>query len=99
MQYCNDRSACFSCALCIASPDNEILIEVEGKCNGLITNKPRGSNGFGYDPIFEVLHTGRTFAEMEIDQKQALGHRGRAFELLLPGLEKLVLTLSIHLKI
>ena len=82
MQFCKERSANFHSALCIAKPNNEIFLEVEGVCEGLITNSPRGSNGFGYDPIFEVLQTGLTFAEMEIYQKQALSHRGRAFELL-----------------
>ena len=90
MKAINNRSAYFSSALCIASPNNEILLEVEGKCEGLIVKSPRGVNGFGYDPIFEVLNTGLTFSEMETEKKQALSHRGMAFKLLLPGLKKLL---------
>ena len=82
MEPFEQRTASFHSALCMVQPNNEIFLEVEGVCEGLITNSPRGSNGFGYDPIFEVLKIGLTFAEMEIEQKQALSHRGRAFELL-----------------
>ena len=85
-----NRSAHFSCAICIASPDDEILLEVEGKCEGLITHEARGNNGFGYDPVFEVLDLGLTFAEMEIKDKQALSHRGKAFALLEPELKILL---------
>ena len=84
-----NRDAIFCSALCIASPKGEILLEVEGRCEGLITYEPRGSNGFGYDPIFEVKSIGLTFAEMTKAQKQALGHRGKAFQSLIPGLKKL----------
>ncbi len=84
----SDRSAFFSCALCLASPDGKVLFEVEGRCNGLITNTPRGNYGFGYDPIFEVEGTRLTFAEMLPIQKQSMSHRARAFDLLIPGLKE-----------
>ncbi len=85
----DDRSACFSSAICVASPQGKIMLEVEGKCEGLISKEPRGNNGFGYDPIFEVCGTGLTFAEMGTDEKQALSHRGKAFKLLKPRLKKI----------
>ncbi len=85
-----DRKAYFISALCISSPDGEILIEVQGKCEGVITNTPRGEKGFGYDPIFEVIPTGKTFAEMGEVKKQKLGHRGKAFELLKPSLTNIL---------
>jgi len=85
----DDRSAFFSAALCLASPRGEILLEVQGRCDGFITLQPRGRNGFGYDPIFEVNGTGLTFSEMNSDQKRALSHRGRALEALIPGLERI----------
>lgn len=78
----DNRRASFQAALCIATPDGSTLAAVEGHCDGLITIAPRGQGGFGYDPIFEVAHTGMTFAEMSPSRKQALGHRGRAFTLL-----------------
>ena len=86
----DNRSAYFSAALCIAAPDGSVLVEVEGRCNGLITTAPRGAEGFGYDPIFEVLGTGQTFAEMNRESKKSHGHRGRAFTLLEPKLRQLL---------
>ncbi len=90
MATSKDRRAHFSAALCIASPNNEVLLEVMGRCEGFITNAPRGHGGFGYDPIFEVESTGLTFAEMGHKKKQELGHRGRAFALLEPVLQSLL---------
>ena len=87
---CHERSAYFIAALCVAAPDGEVLLEVEGRCEGQITKAPRGDQGFGYDPIFEVNKTGRTFAEMVLAEKKSYGHRGRAFALLEPLLKKLI---------
>ena len=70
----DQRQAYFCAALCVAAPDGTILLEVEGRCDGLITAAPRGDQGFGYDPIFEVAGTGRTFAEMPLaEKKQQIG--------------------------
>ena len=85
----SNRKAKFECSLCIASGE-KVLIEVSGFCEGVITFLPRGSNGFGYDPIFEVLELGETFAEMNHEQKKQIGHRGNAFKKLKPKLEKLL---------
>ena len=90
MKLVDSRFAHFSAALCISAPNNKILIEVEGRCDGLIVQSPRGERGFGYDPIFEVLGTGLTFAEMKKEQKQNISHRGIAFSLLSPQLRKLL---------
>ena len=84
----SNRKAKFECALCIASGE-EVLIEVSGFCEGLITFSPRGENGFGYDPIFEVSELGETFAEMNNNKKKQISHRGNAFKLLKPELKKL----------
>ena len=83
-----NRKAKFECALCIAI-GTKVLIEVSGFCEGLITLSPRGKNGFGYDPIFEVSGLGKTFAEMDYLKKKLIGHRGNAFKLLKPELKKL----------
>ena len=85
-----DRSAHFCAALCIAAPGGELLLEVEGRCDGAIASEPRGDDGFGYDPVFEVTGTGRTFAEMTPNEKKKHGHRGRAFALLQPELDRLL---------
>ena len=89
---CPQRGAYFSAALCVAAPDGQVLLEVEGRCEGQITKVPRGDQGFGYDPIFEVNKTGRTFAEMALSEKKSYGHRGRAFALLEPLLKNLIST-------
>mgnify|MGYP001269521769 FL=1 len=84
-----NRKAKFECALCIASGEN-VLIEVTGSCDGSITFYPKGKNGFGYDPIFEVDNFGQTFAEMDHNIKKENGHRGNAFKLLKPELKNLL---------
>ena len=84
-----NRKAKFECSLCIASGE-KVLIEVSGFCEGVITSLPRGSNGFGYDPIFEVLELGETFAEMNDEKKKLIGHRGNAFKKIKPKLKKLL---------
>ena len=83
-----NRKAKFECALCIANGE-QVLVEVSGFCKGLITFSPKGENGFGYDPIFEVSGLGETFAEMDYEKKKHIGHRGNAFQLLKPELKKL----------
>jgi XTP/dITP diphosphohydrolase len=84
------RSAHFTAALALANPQGEIVLEVEGICPGTILEAPRGSGGFGYDPVFFVPEAELTFAEMPHSQKAALGHRGRAFAALKPRLEALL---------
>ena len=85
----SNRSAFFSAALCVASPNGKILLEVEGRCDGVIANEERGTDGFGYDPIFEVKDTGLTFSEMGFNQKQKISHRALAFQALIPGLKNI----------
>ena len=85
----SNRKAKFECALCIASKE-KVLIEVSGFCEGLISFYPKGTNGFGYDPIFEVSGLGKTYAEMDYEGKKHIGHRGNAFKLLIPKLKKLL---------
>ena len=85
----SNRKAKFECALCIASGE-KVLIEVSGFCEGVITFSPKGENGFGYDPIFEVSGLGETYAEMDHEKKKYIGHRGNAFKLLIPKLKQLL---------
>ncbi|HZG39533.1 MAG TPA: RdgB/HAM1 family non-canonical purine NTP pyrophosphatase [Nodosilinea sp.] len=88
-----DRSAQFVCALALANPAGEIVLETEGICPGEILPAPRGTGGFGYDPIFYVPALGKSFAEMSAPEKEAHSHRGVAFEQLMPQLKKLALPL------
>ena len=79
-----DRRANFTCSLALAQPDGSVATTV-GKVFGTLTWPPRGSKGFGYDPIFVPDGYQQTFGEMEPDQKNALSHRMRAFEKLIMG--------------
>jgi XTP/dITP diphosphohydrolase len=79
------RSARFVCVLCLCSPTGEVLF-AKGTCEGSIGHAPKGSHGFGYDPIF-LLPDGHTLAELTSDQKSGLSHRGHAFRALLPKLQ------------
>jgi XTP/dITP diphosphohydrolase len=74
------RTARFICAIAIASPKGDVRV-VHGSCEGRVNFAPRGSNGFGYDPLFEVPeYDWKTFAELEESQKNAISHRGRALQ-------------------
>ncbi len=73
-----DRSAAFHCVLAIAWPDGEHAI-YEGKCAGSLTWPPRGTLGFGYDPVFMPTDSELTFAEIEPEAKHAISHRADAF--------------------
>jgi len=85
-----DRSAQFKAALALAKPNGAVAVEVEGCCPGQILEAPRGEGGFGYDPVFYVPEAGLTFAEMDKTCKGQIGHRGRAFQLVLPQLQALL---------
>ena len=84
-----DRHAQFVCAIVLAKPNGTIALEAEGICPGEILDHPKGTAGFGYDPIFYVPEVGLTFAEMSPAQKHQLSHRGRAFALLFPAFQQL----------
>jgi XTP/dITP diphosphohydrolase len=70
------RAARFVCSIVIAGPGRTETFT--GRCDGLIAFSPRGTAGFGYDPIFIDPQTGRTFAELSRDEKAARSHRGKA---------------------
>jgi len=84
-----NRQAQFVCVIAIARPDGSIALQAEGVCQGEIISHPRGTQGFGYDPIFYVPEAQQTFAEMTAEMKRSLSHRGRAFQVLLPQLPTL----------
>jgi XTP/dITP diphosphohydrolase len=77
-----DRAAAFVAVLCLAWPDGHEELAL-GRVEGLLVDPPRGTGGFGYDPMFQPDGHAQTFAEMAVAQKQALSHRGRAFRRLL----------------
>ena len=71
------RTARFRCAIAFADPDG-LLLETTGACEGSITRRRRGDNGFGYDPVFIPAGYDRTFGEMAPEDKHRLSHRGQA---------------------
>lgn len=82
----------FRCVLALVDPfvkDGEPIV-VEGTCEGKITRTPRGSGGFGYDPLFLVEGTDKTMAELDEGEKNRISHRGRAFDKLRLVLEKVL---------
>ena len=81
------RAARYVCAAVLALPDGREE-SAQGTCEGAIAMAPRGAGGFGYDPVF-LLPDGRTMAELNPEQKAAIGHRGRALRLLAPKMLEL----------
>lgn len=75
----NDRSARFECVLGFMEPGKDPIL-FKGVSDGSISAEMRGEGGFGFDPIFVPEGFSETFAEMTMDQKNELSHRGRAFE-------------------
>ena len=71
------RSARFRCVLALVAPWGEEAI-VEGTVEGVLTDAPRGTHGFGYDPIFLIPELSRTFGELSGPEKDRLSHRARA---------------------
>lgn len=73
-----DRSAYFACVLAIAWPEGDSAV-YEGRVDGTLTWPPRGTLGFGYDPVFVARDHARTFAEIPPEEKHAISHRADAF--------------------
>ena len=82
----SERGARFLCALALVDPDGELRASFTGEVRGTILNAPRGTNGFGYDPLFlfteedTPVPPGRTFAELTGEEKSRISHRGRALQ-------------------
>lgn len=81
------RTARFVCAIAAAMPDGEV-ITTHGVIEGRIGYEPKGSNGFGYDPIFYVPEYGCSSAELSEEEKNAISHRGKALEAMKEELKK-----------
>ena len=82
MENITDRRAKFVCVITLLFPDGR-KIQAKGECHGEILTSPRGTNGFGYDPLFYVPEYKKTFAELTAEEKNAISHRAvalRTFE-------------------
>jgi len=85
-----NRSASFECVISLAVPSGAALT-YEGRCEGLITETPAGTNGFGYDPVFFHQESNKTFAEICLSEKGAVSHRGKALTEMANEFEKVLI--------
>ena len=83
------RGAAFHCAAAVVLPDGAERV-VEGTIDGTLIREPRGTNGFGYDPIFVPVGESRTTGEMSAEEKDSISHRGRAMRALVPVLREIL---------
>lgn len=88
-----DRAAAFRTVMALSSPEGKVEF-VEGRLDGTVAAAAKGTNGFGYDPLF-LLPDGRTLAELGADEKNAISHRGRALRAILPRLREVLGALLI----
>ena len=77
LQGKSNRTGHYVCALALVYPDGR-EVTAEGYCDGLVQDEPKGENGFGYDPLFLVGETGKTSAELTMEEKNAQSHRAQA---------------------
>ena len=87
------RTARYHCTL-VAARDGEVVQVADGTVEGVILDAPRGTGGFGYDPLFYLPDLGKTMAEIDLETKLSLSHRGRAIAALLQLLARLRFTAS-----
>jgi XTP/dITP diphosphohydrolase len=85
-----DRGCYYACHAALADPGGAVVATASGACHGVITERPRGGGGFGYDPLFVVPEYGRTFGELPAAVKAVISHRGRALRALVPALVRLL---------
>jgi XTP/dITP diphosphohydrolase len=90
MEGMSNRKAAFECVISIAVPTSPALT-YEARCEGLITQVPAGSKGFGYDPIFYYPPYKKTFAELTRQEKNRVSHRGKAFAELKDEFDKVLI--------
>ena len=79
MEGISDRRAAFECVISIAVPKGPALT-YEARCDGEITNEPSGEEGFGYDPVFYYPPLKKTFANLTMEEKNQVSHRGKALK-------------------
>ncbi len=82
-----EKSARFKCEMVLASPSGETLYSSTGTCEGEIIDTPCGTNGFGYDPVFYIKGFNATMAEINLEQKNKISHRGKALKSMIDWLK------------
>ncbi len=92
----DNRNAAFKCVISIAVPTGAALT-YEGECQGVITKKPVGDNGFGYDPLFFYPEFNKTFAQLSIQKKGEVSHRGKALKEIAEEMDKIIEWIDINM--
>jgi len=98
MQGKSNRRAAFECVISIAVPTGPALT-YEARCQGLITESPAGSNGFGYDPIFFYPPFKKTFAQLTREEKSRVSHRGKVFAELKDEFDKVLIWIDQNMPV
>ena len=83
-----ERTARFRCVIALADANGDVVGTVDGLLEGLIDVEPKGSGGFGYDPIFFVPEFEQTLAQLSAQEKHRISHRGRAAQAVIPLLKR-----------
>ena len=96
MEGISDRRAAFECVISIAVPKGPALT-YEARCDGEITNEPSGEEGFGYDPVFYYPPLKKTFANLTMEEKNQVSHRGKALKEVADEFDKIVKWLKSRL--
>jgi XTP/dITP diphosphohydrolase len=89
------RQASFRCVLAVATPEGQVRL-FPGACHGAITFNPRGDKGFGYDPVFYLAQANVTMAELSLEDKNRVSHRGRAAKKAIAVLRELAVGKDIN---
>ena len=84
-----NRNTAFKCVISIAVPQGPALT-YEGECKGVIIDEPAGNNGFGYDPLFFFPALNKTFAQLSIEEKGRVSHRGKALQEVAREMDKII---------
>ena len=93
MEGKENRNAIFVCSIAISKPTDQVLTYT-GRCSGIILHEPAGTNGFGYDPFFYYSPFGKTFAQLSVEEKNRVSHRGQAMRKLKNDFKKIMIWLK-----
>ena len=93
MEGKENRNASFECSIAISKPTGKVLTYT-GRCSGIILHESAGTNGFGYDPFFYYPPLGKTFAQLSVEEKSRVSHRGQAMRKLTNHFNKIMIWLK-----
>lgn len=93
-----NRNAAFKCVISIAVPTSAALT-YEGECKGVLTKEPMGDNGFGYDPLFFYPEFNKTFAQLTLEEKGSVSHRGKALKEIANEIDKIIEWIDMNMPI